>query len=67
MMGLKRVLEKMGVAKTHLEVINIMAEVVGGPAKDYKFRPISYTDFLKMMLGKKNAILNCESNNTEAL
>lgn len=46
-------LEKLGVAKTHLELKKIMAEVVGEPAKD----TINYNDFLKMMLGKRNGIL----------
>ncbi|KAF7665735.1 hypothetical protein LDENG_00132640, partial [Lucifuga dentata] len=53
MMGLKRMLEKLGVAKTHLELKKMMSEVVGGTAKE----TINYTDFLKMMLGKRNAIL----------
>ena len=57
MMGLKLMLEKLGVAKTHLELKKMMAEIVGGSAQDAKHRPISYTDFLKMMLGKRNAIL----------
>ncbi|XP_051261612.1 allograft inflammatory factor 1-like [Dicentrarchus labrax] len=52
-MGLKRMLEKLGMAKTHLELKKMMQEVVGGTSKD----TISYHDFLKMMLGKKNAIL----------
>ncbi|KAI1886089.1 hypothetical protein AGOR_G00210430 [Albula goreensis] len=51
MMGLKRMLEKLGVAKTHLELKKMMSEIVG--ARD----TISYTDFLTMMLGKRNAIL----------
>uniref|UniRef100_A0A3Q3ERX5 Allograft inflammatory factor 1 n=1 Tax=Labrus bergylta TaxID=56723 RepID=A0A3Q3ERX5_9LABR len=52
-MGLKRMLEKLGLAKTHLELKKMMSEVVGGKSKD----TISYTDFLNMMLGKKHAIL----------
>ncbi|XP_041963473.1 allograft inflammatory factor 1-like [Alosa sapidissima] len=53
-MGLKRMLEKLGVAKTHLELKKMMSEVVG----DKESRDtISYTDFLNMMLGKRNAIL----------
>ncbi|XP_062322690.1 allograft inflammatory factor 1-like [Osmerus eperlanus] len=52
MMGLKRMLEKLGVAKTHLELKKMMSEVCGS-AKD----TICYTDFLNMMLGKRNAIL----------
>lgn len=46
-------LEKLGVAKTHLELKKMMSEVVGGTTKD----TICYNDFLKMMLGKRNAIL----------
>ncbi|XP_036395356.1 allograft inflammatory factor 1-like [Megalops cyprinoides] len=53
MMGLKRMLEKLGVAKTHLELKKMIAEVVGGTSRD----TISYTDFVSMMLGKRNAIL----------
>ncbi|XP_034030935.1 allograft inflammatory factor 1-like [Thalassophryne amazonica] len=52
-MGLKRMLEKLGLAKTHLELKKMMSEVVGGMSKD----TISYHDFLNMMLGKRNAIL----------
>uniref|UniRef100_A0A665VEC2 Allograft inflammatory factor 1 n=1 Tax=Echeneis naucrates TaxID=173247 RepID=A0A665VEC2_ECHNA len=52
-MGLKRMLEKLGLAKTHLELKKMMSEVVGGTSKD----TISYHDFLNMMLGKRNAIL----------
>ncbi|XP_040901245.1 allograft inflammatory factor 1-like [Toxotes jaculatrix] len=52
-MGLKRMLEKLGLAKTHLELKKMMSEVVGGSSKD----TISYNDFLNMMLGKRNAIL----------
>ncbi|XP_023275574.1 allograft inflammatory factor 1-like isoform X1 [Seriola lalandi dorsalis] len=52
-MGLKRMLEKLGLAKTHLELKKMMSEVVGGTSKD----TISYNDFLDMMLGKRNAIL----------
>ncbi|XP_037639978.1 allograft inflammatory factor 1-like [Sebastes umbrosus] len=53
LMGLKRMLEKLGVAKTHLELKKMMSEVAGGTSKD----TISYSDFLNMMLGKRNAIL----------
>ncbi|KAG7474765.1 allograft inflammatory factor 1-like [Solea senegalensis] len=53
MMGLKRMLEKLGLAKTHLELKKMMSDVVGGASKD----TISYADFLHMMLGKRNAIL----------
>ncbi|XP_051922298.1 allograft inflammatory factor 1-like [Hippocampus zosterae] len=53
MMGLKRMLEKLGLAKTHLELKKMMSEVVGGATKE----TISYADFLDMMLGKRHAIL----------
>lgn len=53
MMGLKRMLEKLGVAKTHLELKKMMSEVIGGSKRD----TICYTDFLNMMLGKRNSIL----------
>uniref|UniRef100_A0A3Q3BD32 Allograft inflammatory factor 1 n=1 Tax=Kryptolebias marmoratus TaxID=37003 RepID=A0A3Q3BD32_KRYMA len=53
MMGLKRMLEKMGLAKTHLELKKMISEVAGSASKD----TISYHDFLNMMLGKRNAIL----------
>lgn len=52
-MGLKRMLERLGLAKTHLELKKMMSEVIGGASKD----TISYHDFLNMMLGKRNAIL----------
>ncbi|XP_061674873.1 allograft inflammatory factor 1-like [Syngnathoides biaculeatus] len=53
MMGLKRMLEKLGLAKTHLELKKMMSEVVGGESKE----TICYADFLDMMLGKRHAIL----------
>ncbi|KAK9513645.1 hypothetical protein VZT92_027161 [Zoarces viviparus] len=53
LMGLKQMLEKLGLAKTHLELKKMMAEVAGGPSKD----TLSYSDFLNMMLGKRNGIL----------
>ncbi|CAL8249465.1 unnamed protein product [Boreogadus saida] len=49
-MGLKRMLEKMGKAKTHLELKRILSQVSAGET-------ISYRDFLHMMLGKSNSIL----------
>ncbi|XP_069054653.1 allograft inflammatory factor 1-like [Lepisosteus oculatus] len=52
LMGLKRMLEKLGVAKTHLELKKILTEVTGGVSET-----IDYKDFLVMMLGKKSAIL----------
>ncbi|XP_019896197.1 allograft inflammatory factor 1 isoform X1 [Esox lucius] len=52
-MGLKRMLEKLGVAKTHLELKKMISEVVGNTTQE----TFCYTDFLNMMLGKRNAIL----------
>ncbi|XP_028656965.1 allograft inflammatory factor 1-like [Erpetoichthys calabaricus] len=51
-MGLKRMLEKLGVPKTHLELKKMISEVTGGFGET-----ISYKDFICMMLGKKSAIL----------
>uniref|UniRef100_A0A4W5KSB7 Allograft inflammatory factor 1 n=1 Tax=Hucho hucho TaxID=62062 RepID=A0A4W5KSB7_9TELE len=51
--GKIRMLEKLGVAKTHLELKKMMSDVVGGAARD----TFCYTDFLNMMLGKRNSIL----------
>ncbi|MEQ2157294.1 hypothetical protein GOODEAATRI_000377 [Goodea atripinnis] len=61
MMGLKHMLEKLGLAKTHLELKKMMSEVVGSPSKD----TISYHDFLNMMLGKRNAILKLRMSSSE--
>ncbi|XP_030051195.1 allograft inflammatory factor 1 [Microcaecilia unicolor] len=52
MMSLKRMLEKLGVPKTHLELKKMIGEVTGGAADI-----ISYRDFVQMMLGKRSAIL----------
>ncbi|XP_056448204.1 allograft inflammatory factor 1-like [Gadus chalcogrammus] len=49
-MGLKQMLEKLGKAKTHLELKKILSQVSAGET-------ISYRDFLHMMLGKNNSIL----------
>ena len=49
-MGLKQMLEKLGKAKTHLELKKILSQVSAGET-------ISYGDFLHMMLGKNNSIL----------
>ncbi|XP_056673869.1 allograft inflammatory factor 1 [Monodelphis domestica] len=51
-MSLKRMLEKLGVPKTHLELKKLIIEVANGPGET-----ISYPDFLRMMLGKRSAIL----------
>ncbi|XP_006009026.2 allograft inflammatory factor 1-like [Latimeria chalumnae] len=52
MMGLKRMLEKLGAAKTHLELKKMITEVTGGVSET-----ICYRDFIRMMLGKRSAIL----------
>ncbi|MBW03764.1 Allograft inflammatory factor 1, partial [Eschrichtius robustus] len=51
-MSLKRMLEKLEVPKTHLELKKLIREVSSGPGETF-----SYSDFLKMMLGKRSAIL----------
>uniref|UniRef100_A0A8C5PVV5 Allograft inflammatory factor 1 like n=1 Tax=Leptobrachium leishanense TaxID=445787 RepID=A0A8C5PVV5_9ANUR len=51
-MGLKMMMEKLGLAKTHLEVKKMIAEVTGGSSET-----ICYRDFVKMMLGKRSAVL----------
>ncbi|XP_056146790.1 allograft inflammatory factor 1-like isoform X2 [Lampris incognitus] len=52
MMGLKQMMEKLGVPKTHLEVKKMISEVTGGSSST-----INYRDFVKMMLGKRSAVL----------
>eukprot|EP00794_Sanderia_malayensis_P015832 gene15832-17428_t len=51
-MELKRMMEKLGQAKTHLELKKMIAEV---DTRDSG--TIDYKDFLTMMLGKRNSIL----------
>ncbi|XP_058029104.1 allograft inflammatory factor 1 [Ahaetulla prasina] len=51
-MALKRMLEKLGAAKTHLELKKMITEVTGGMSET-----INYRDFVSMMLGKRSAIL----------
>ncbi|XP_003387413.1 PREDICTED: allograft inflammatory factor 1-like [Amphimedon queenslandica] len=51
-MELKRMMEKLGQAKTHLELKKMIQEV-----DTTKKGTINYPDFLTMMLGKKNSIL----------
>ncbi|XP_045651698.1 allograft inflammatory factor 1 isoform X2 [Ursus americanus] len=51
-MSLKQMLEKLGVPKTHLELKKLIREVSGSSGETF-----SYSDFLKMMLGKRSAIL----------
>ncbi|XP_056289142.1 allograft inflammatory factor 1-like [Pseudoliparis swirei] len=53
MMGLKLMMEKLGVAKTHLQLKKMIAEVTG----DGNSNTIDYRDFVKMMLGKRSAVL----------
>merc|ERR1712079_831714 len=51
-MELKQMMEKLGQAKTHLELKKMIAEV-----DTTNSGTISYSEFLTMMLGKKNSIL----------
>ncbi|KAF5915537.1 hypothetical protein HPG69_012702 [Diceros bicornis minor] len=51
-MSLKRMLEKLGVPKTHLELKKLIKEVSSGSGETF-----SYSDFVRMMLGKRSAIL----------
>ncbi|KAM9794608.1 allograft inflammatory factor 1-like [Syngnathus acus] len=53
LMGLKRMMEKLGVPKTHLELKKMIMEVTGGGSSN----TIDYRDFVKMMLGKRSAVL----------
>uniref|UniRef100_A0A8C4R6U3 Allograft inflammatory factor 1-like EF-hand domain-containing protein n=1 Tax=Eptatretus burgeri TaxID=7764 RepID=A0A8C4R6U3_EPTBU len=52
LMSLKRMMEKLGMAKTHLELKKMMAEVSTTDPN-----VITYRDFLDMMLGKKSTVL----------
>jgi len=52
LMELKMMMEKLGQAKTHLELKKMIAEV-----DTRNSGSIDYKDFLTMMLGKKNSIL----------
>lgn len=52
MMSLKRMMEKLGVPKTHLQIKKMISEVTGGVSDT-----INYRDFVKMMLGKRSAVL----------
>ncbi|XP_014340846.1 allograft inflammatory factor 1-like [Latimeria chalumnae] len=51
-MALKRMMEKLGVPKTHLQMKKMISEVTGGSSET-----ICYRDFVKMMLGKRSAVL----------
>ncbi|KAF7662188.1 hypothetical protein LDENG_00243600 [Lucifuga dentata] len=53
LMGLKRMMEKLGVPKTHLELKKMIVEVTAGSSSN----TINYRDFVKMMLGKRSAVL----------
>ncbi|XP_071768074.1 allograft inflammatory factor 1-like [Centroberyx gerrardi] len=50
-MGLKRMMEKLGVPKTHLELKKMIAEVDSDNSGT-----INYRNFVKMMLGKRSAV-----------
>lgn len=52
LMDVKYMLEKLGQAKTHLEVTKMIREV-----DTTNTEAINYTDFLRMMLGPKSSIL----------
>uniref|UniRef100_A0A8V1AH83 Allograft inflammatory factor 1 like n=1 Tax=Gallus gallus TaxID=9031 RepID=A0A8V1AH83_CHICK len=52
LMSVKRMMEKMGVPKTHLELKKMISEVTGGVSET-----ISYQDFVNVMLGKRSAVL----------
>lgn len=51
LIDLKRVFEKAGMAKTHLELVKIINEVAPGKEQ------IMYEDFITMILGKQNSVL----------
>ncbi|CAO2597539.1 Allograft inflammatory factor 1-like [Lemmus lemmus] len=52
LMSLKRMMEKLGVPKTHLEMKKMILEATG-----CVIDTISYRDFVNMMLGKCSAVL----------
>ncbi|NXO70848.1 AIF1L factor, partial [Phainopepla nitens] len=52
LMSVKRMMEKLGAPKTHLELKKMISEVTGGVSDT-----ISYQDFVNMMLGKRSAVL----------
>ncbi|XP_049555370.1 allograft inflammatory factor 1-like, partial [Orcinus orca] len=51
LMSLKRMMEKRGVPKTHLEMKKMISEVAGAVSDT-----TSYGDFVNMMLGKRSAV-----------
>lgn len=52
LMSVKRMMEKLGAPKTHLELKKMISEVTGGVSDT-----ISYQDFVNVMLGKRSAVL----------
>lgn len=52
LMSVKRMMEKLGAPKTHLELKRMISEVTGGVTDT-----ISYPDFVNVMLGKRSAVL----------
>uniref|UniRef100_A0A7M4E8V6 Allograft inflammatory factor 1 like n=1 Tax=Crocodylus porosus TaxID=8502 RepID=A0A7M4E8V6_CROPO len=52
LMSVKRMMEKLGAPKTHLELKKMISEVTGGVSET-----ISYQDFVNVMLGKRSAVL----------
>ncbi|NWY96897.1 AIF1L factor, partial [Loxia curvirostra] len=52
LMSVKRMMEKLGAPKTHLELKRMISEVTGGVSDT-----ISYQDFVNLMLGKRSAVL----------
>ncbi|XP_032814647.1 allograft inflammatory factor 1-like [Petromyzon marinus] len=52
LMALKKMLERVGTPRTHLELKKIIAEVTTGNSDC-----IGYRDFLTLMLGKRSAVL----------
>uniref|UniRef100_A0A8C0TZ63 Allograft inflammatory factor 1 like n=1 Tax=Cyanistes caeruleus TaxID=156563 RepID=A0A8C0TZ63_CYACU len=52
LMSVKRMMEKLGAPKTHLELKRMISEVTGGVSDT-----ISYQDFVNVMLGKRSAVL----------
>ena len=52
-MTLKRIMEDLGQAKTHLEIVKMIQEV-----DTTNSGAISYFEFLDLMFGKKNSVLS---------
>uniref|UniRef100_U3FZS9 Allograft inflammatory factor 1 n=1 Tax=Micrurus fulvius TaxID=8637 RepID=U3FZS9_MICFL len=52
LMSVKRMMEKLGTPKTHLELKKMISEVTGGISET-----ISYQDFVTLMVGKRSAVL----------